>query len=248
MEEIIINFVGICTHLPALGGPGQPHRVVVIQNPQGGTAVGNKPTISPHKASIKIIKGGIIEGKLPEDLAAMTLSIEDDSGNVSYATTWGAIPALSHFADGPSTLNENVAFNGFPPPGISLTYFNVFSGSFLAGWVPSLQAPTVNRRPVGASVTIQTPDDPTMLFSPHDSSLPIQRVTFEPGTILDLVNEAVDDSPDQDSDFLLHFEIVSPIQKFPIVPAKIEFSGLEFLPGERDAHDITTGCSNSAYP
>jgi hypothetical protein len=243
MGNITINFVGICTHLPAVG-PSHLHRVVVIQNPAGNTIGGNP--ISPHTASIKIVKGDIVSGTVPSDLSRRRLTISNAvSGNVTYDPTWGAIPTLSRFAGAPLTLNAAVAFDGTPPSDILVTYFDIFSGSFLAGWVPSMQTPIASRQPVGASVTIQTSaDNPTLLF---DGSSPVE-VTFTPGTILELINDANEDAPDQDFDFLLHFEIVSPIPPSPIFPMQIQFTGLQNLPGLKDGHDITTGCSNSAYP
>lgn len=247
MGDITINFVGICAHLPAVG-PSHLHRVVVIQNPQGGITIGSNPPISPHTALIKIVKGDIVSGEVPSDLSGLRLTISNAvSENVTYDPTWGAIPTLSLFAGAPLTLNAAVAFDGNPPTGISLTYFDVFSGSFLAGWVPSTQAPIVSRQPVGASVKINTADNPTLLF---DGPSP-GEVTFTSGTILELINDANEDAPDQDSDFLLHFELVefvSPIPPAPIFPMQIQFSGLHNLPGLTSGHDITTGCSNSAYP
>jgi len=231
-NPLTVTFTGICTHVTT----STLHRVVLVHAEDGAHINGAKipphvPTLAIHPHDILGVDGWIYGLQpTPRDgvwiLRGVELSLEGivDAVYVNEAAT--EVPHLATLTPDVPTPADDVVLNGR-----AACYFDITGGK--------LRASTSEHGAVSTVLSVMTTDKPGLrvkCFWNEESRL----ISLRPGAQIHIEHTGVT-LGDSDLDFLLHYRVLKSIPADAAVPPKEKVQ--HHLPG-----NISSGCSNSAYP
>lgn len=274
MNEAVVCFVGICTHVTrvpmtpptdAIGDPPTPlkegryHRTVLVNGRLGMRMYGKG--VPPHDALLVIPK--IFIDSVPETLPGLKLVPNEQ------AMIWEMEGVSMYIADAVSGFQSDVTFNDVPSltersktlslqldereiiDGRAAGVFDIFAGTLGAFRFKDAMFASARIRTVPATPRLVV----TRIWDEQKASITLKEAQVEGKTVPPLVFVMnVGKDADDEVDFLMHYDVTTSTPSPDAVPtanafAHVAEAGSEWGEIIKFIPDgLTVGCSNSVYP